>query len=59
MQDTSFLIAPIRQNAFFKQAVFERQVGDTLLQRTGLAAQILDFVGRGSTRRCTYFWNAR
>ena len=40
---------PIRDHAFFEHTVLERQVGDALLQRAGLTAQILDLVGGGGT----------
>ena len=44
MRDTSFVFAPIRDHAFFKQAVLEGQVGNALLQCTSLAAQLGDTV---------------
>ena len=41
---------PIRDHAFFEQAVLERQIGDALLQSgLGLTAQILHLVGGGGT----------
>ena len=42
MRDISFLVAPIRDHAFFEQAVLQRQLGDQLLHVTHLALQILD-----------------
>src|SRR5690606_16475062 len=45
MQGISFVVAPIRDHAFFKQAVLEGQVGHAFLQRTGFPAQILDLAG--------------
>ena len=41
MRDTSFVVAPIRDHAFFQQTVFERQVGHAFLQGTGFAAEVL------------------
>src|SRR5690606_26129121 len=49
MRDTSFVVAPIRDHAFFQQTVFECQVGNAFLQGTSLAAQILHLAsGRGT-----------
>src|SRR3546814_10080931 len=45
MRDTSFVVAPIRNHAFFEQTVFECQVGHAFLQSTGFAAQILNLAG--------------
>jgi hypothetical protein len=36
---------------FFEQSVLQRQIGDSLLQRAGLTAQVLDFTGRRSSGR--------
>src|SRR5690606_19882054 len=47
MRDTSCVVVPIRDYAFFEQAVLEREVGDAFLQGTGFALQFLDLVGRG------------
>jgi hypothetical protein len=41
MRDTSFVVAPIRDHAFFEQTVFERQVGHAFLQGARFAARIL------------------
>ena len=49
MRNTSCVVAPIRNDAFFKQTVLEREVGNALLQRAGLPAQILDLVGGSGT----------
>ena len=49
MRDTSFVVAPIRDHAFFEQAVLECQVGNAFLQGAGLAAQILHLVRGRST----------
>ena len=49
MLDTSCVAVPIRDHAFFEQTVFQRQVRNTFLERSGLAAQFLDLVGGGST----------
>src|SRR3546814_10041140 len=50
MRDTSFVVAPIRDHAFFQQTVFECQVGHAFLQGAGLAAQVLHLAsGRGSS----------
>ncbi|WP_374531938.1 hypothetical protein, partial [Novosphingobium sp.] len=43
MRDTSFVVAPIRNHAFFEQAVFERQIGHAFLQGAGFAAQACRF----------------
>src|SRR5690606_35442873 len=45
MPDTSFVVAPIRDHAFFEQAVFQGQVGNAFLQGSGLAAQVMHFAG--------------
>ena len=49
MRDTSFVFAPIRDHAFFKQAVLKGQVGNAFLQRAGLAAQVLHLAAGRST----------
>src|SRR5256886_11502851 len=50
-QDTSCGILPIRRHAFFEQTIFEGQLSHDLLQRAGLASQVLDLVrGRGPGR---------
>jgi hypothetical protein len=51
MPDTSCDILPIREHAFFKQAVLQRRFGQRLLQLTRLGPQRLDLVG-GSLARC-------
>src|SRR5690606_10072448 len=51
MRGISFVVAPIRDHAFFEQTVLQRQVGDCLLQRAGLATKVLHFTGRRSTGR--------
>src|SRR3546814_10319519 len=45
MPDTSFVVAPIRDHAFFEQAVFQGQVGNAFLQGSGLEAQVMHFAG--------------
>src|SRR3546814_12898917 len=45
MRDTSFVVAPIRDHAFFEQAVFECQVGHAFLQGAGFAAQVVHLAG--------------
>ena len=45
MRDNSFVVAPIGDHAFFEQAVLKRKIGHAPLQRTGLAAQVLDLIG--------------
>src|SRR3546814_2745258 len=49
MRDTSFVVAPIRDHAFFQQTVFECQVGHAFLQGTRFAAQILHLAGGRGT----------
>ena len=53
MRDTSFVVSPIRDHAFFKQPDLKRLFGDNLLQRGGLAAQALYLVGGRRTGRIT------
>ena len=43
--------SPSPDHAFFEQAVFEHELGDHLLQRAGLPAQIADLVQRRRPRR--------
>ena len=43
------MVSPIRANAFFKQAVFQREIGNALLQRARFAAQILHLTAGGGT----------
>src|SRR5262245_51498776 len=44
-------VLPIRRHAFFQQTIFEGQLSYDLLQRAGLASQVLDLVrGRGPGR---------
>jgi hypothetical protein len=51
MRGISFLVAPIRDHAFFEQPQLQRLFGDNLFQIASLAAQMLDLVGGGGTRR--------
>ena len=51
MRNISCLVSPIRDHAFFKQSVFEGEVGDDLLQGLRLAAKILHLVGGRGARR--------
>jgi hypothetical protein len=51
MRGISFVVAPIRDHAFFEQTVLQRQIGNRLFQGTGLTAQVLNFTGRRSTSR--------
>lgn len=49
MRDTSFVAVPIRDHAFFQQAVFQRQVSHAFLQGARFAAQIVHVIrGRGT-----------
>ena len=41
MRDISYVFVPIRDHAFFEQAVLEGQIGDALLQGTCFAPQIM------------------
>ena len=50
MQDISCLFVPIREHAFFKQTVFQREIGDAFLQGASFTAQILDLIGGGGAR---------
>src|SRR5690606_23713745 len=49
--DTGYLILarPHPRSCFFKQTVFQRQVGNAFLERTSLSAQILDLITGRST----------
>jgi hypothetical protein len=49
MRDTSFVVAPIRDHAFFEQTVFQCQIGHAFLQGPGFAAQVLDLSGGRGT----------
>src|ERR1700692_15260 len=49
--DISFAVLPIRRQACFKQAVFQGQIGDHLLERCGLAPQSNDLVRGGGPGR--------
>src|SRR4029077_12597656 len=53
LSDAEYLMPrlPIRDHAFFKQSVFEGEVGDDLLQGLRLAAKILHLVGGRGARR--------
>jgi len=49
MRDTSFVVFPIRDHAFFEQPVLQSEIGHAFLQIAGLTAQILHLVrGRGT-----------
>ena len=50
MQDTSCLVSPIRNHAFFEQADLKCLLGHDLLQVTGFPTQVLHFIRCGSTR---------
>jgi hypothetical protein len=50
MQSISCLVSPIRDHAFFEQAVLEGEIGDDLLQRLRLAAEIVHLVGGRGAR---------
>jgi hypothetical protein len=45
MRDTSCVVSPIRDHAFFEETKLERLFGNDLLERGRLAAQVLDLVG--------------
>ena len=47
MQVISCIVAPILDHAFFKQAVFEQDIGERFLEVAHLAAQVLDLAGCG------------
>src|SRR5436309_8125517 len=49
--DISCDILPIREHAFFKQAVLQRRFGQRLLQLARLGPQRFDLVGRRLARR--------
>jgi|SRR5881394_2772358 len=51
MPDISCDILPIREHAFFKQAVLQRRFGQRLLQLARLGPQRFDLVGRRLARR--------
>jgi hypothetical protein len=46
MRSTSCDVLPIRDHAFFEQAVLEGDLGQRLLELTGFGAERLDLVGR-------------
>src|SRR5690606_19234060 len=49
MRRTSFAVLPIRDHAFFEQAVLEGNLGEGLLELSGFGAQRLDLIGGGLT----------
>src|SRR3954453_9224236 len=51
MRDTSFVVSPIRDHAFFEQPQGERLLGHYLLQLLGLTAQVLDLIRGGRSCR--------
>src|SRR3954471_2689813 len=51
MRDTSFVVSPIRDHAFFEQPQGERLLGDYLLQLLCLTAQVLDLLRTGRSCR--------
>src|SRR4051794_39155332 len=51
MRDTSFVVSPIRDHAFFEQPQGERLLGDYLLQLLCLTAQVLDLLRAGRSCR--------
>jgi hypothetical protein len=51
MRDTSYDILPIRDHAFFEQAVFQRRLGQRLLELARLDPQRLHLLGSGLARR--------
>ena len=50
MRDTSFLVFPIVDHAFFEKTQFQSLFGHNLLQVAGFATQVLHFIRCGSTR---------
>ena len=53
MRDTSFLVSPIRDHAFFEQPELERRLGNDLLHSARLPAQPLHLVTGSSPCRVT------
>jgi len=53
MQDIACLVLPIPAQTFFKQAVFQGQIGHDLLQGGSLTTKVLYFAGRRGARRVT------
>src|SRR3954453_6003287 len=49
--DISFAVLPIPRHAFFENTVFQGQIGNHLLERHGLATQIVDLVRGGGPSR--------
>lgn len=45
MRGISFVVAPIRDHAFFKQPQFQRLFGDDFLQIAGFLAKHLHLIG--------------
>jgi hypothetical protein len=50
LRGISFAVLPIRDHAFFKQAVLEGDLGQRLLELAGFGAERLDLVGRRLSR---------
>jgi hypothetical protein len=51
MREISCVAFPTLEHAFFKQAVFECEIGDHFFERLGFAAQVFDLAGRGGAGR--------
>src|SRR6056297_26349 len=53
MQDTSFVVSPIPDHAFFQHSVFDREIGNRLFEGDRLGTQLLYLRARRLTRRVT------
>ena len=51
MQNISFLVSPIRNHAFFKEAQLKRLFSDNFFELPCLMAQVFDLAARGSPCR--------
>lgn len=51
MQSMSSIVVPFRDYALFEKAAFERQIGNEILLYAGFAAQSLNLITSGGSRR--------
>jgi hypothetical protein len=53
MQDTSFVVLPIPEHAFFEHTIFQGEISNDLFEIAHLVFQIRHFTGCRLTRRIT------